>query len=58
MPYKKDRLDKIIFKKIEGFWHPVKQDGSISKIKGHTKQKALNALHAYEAIAHSDKKDQ
>jgi len=56
MPYKKDKSGKIIFKKIDDFWHPVKKNGILSKIKGHTKQKALNALHAYEAIAHSNKK--
>ncbi len=56
MPYKKDKSGKILFKKIEDFWHPVKKDGSISKIKGGTKQKALNALHAYEAISHGAKK--
>lgn len=56
MPYKKDKFDKILLKKIEGFWHPIKKDGSISTIKGSTKQKALNAIYAYEAIAHSTKK--
>ena len=56
MPYKKDKTGKILFKKIEDFWHPIKKGGSLSKIKGSTKQKALNALHAYEAIKHSNKK--
>jgi len=56
MPYKKDKFDKILLKKIEGFWHPIKKDSSVSKIKGSTKQKALNAIYAYEAIAHSTKK--
>jgi len=56
MPYKKDKFGKILFKKIESFWHPVKKDGSISKIKGGTKQKALNAVHTYEAISHSKPK--
>lgn len=56
MPYKKDKLGKVLLKKIAGFWHPVKKDGTLSKIKGRTKQKALNALHAYEAIAHSSKR--
>ncbi len=56
MPYKKNKLGKILLKKIEGFWHPVKKDGTISTIKGGTRQKALNAVHAYEAIAHGAKK--
>ena len=56
MPYKKDKSGKIELKKIDKFWHPVKKDGSISAIKGGTKQKALNALYAYEAIAHTGKR--
>jgi len=56
MPYKKDKFDKILLKKIEGFWHPIKIGGIISTIKGSTKQKVLNAIHAYEAIAHGTKK--
>lgn len=56
MPYKKDGQGKIELQKIAGFWHPIKQNGSISKIKGSTKKKAMNALHAYEAIKHGAKK--
>jgi len=56
MPYQKDKSGKILLKKIGDFWHPVKRDGTISTIKGYTRQKAWNAVHAYEAIAHGAKK--
>lgn len=52
MPYKKDKSGKIKLIKVGNFWHPTKKDGSVSTIKGSTKQKALNAIYAYEAIAH------
>lgn len=55
MPYQKDKSGKIKLRKIDKFWHPVKKDGSISTIKGSTKQKTLNAIYAYEAIAHAKK---
>gem|GEM_PF-7041405 len=56
MPYQKDKTGKIKLRKIGDFWHPVKKDGSVSSIKGSTRQKALNAVHAYEAIAHGARK--
>ena len=55
MPYQKDKSGGIKLRKIDKFWHPIKKNGSISTIKGSTKQKALNAVHAYEAIAHTKK---
>jgi hypothetical protein len=55
MPYQKNKSGKIKMKKKGDFWHPIKKNGSLSHIKGETKQKALNAVHAYEAIAHSKK---
>ena len=56
MPYQKDKSGKVKLKKIGDFWHPVKKDGTISSIKGSTRQKALNAVHTYEAIAHGARK--
>lgn len=56
MPYQKDKLGEIKMRKIGDFWHPIKRDGSVSSIKGSTRQKALNAIYAYEAIAHGAKK--
>ena len=56
MPYQRDKSDKIKLRKIGKFWHPIKKNGSVSTIKGSTKQKALNALYTYEAIAHGAKK--
>jgi len=56
MPYKKDKSGKILMQKIDGFWHPLKEDGTIGKIKGSTKQKAMNAIKAYLAVKYGKRK--
>ena len=56
MPYARDTKEEIKLRKIGKFWHPIKKNGSLSKIKGSSKQKALNALHAYEARHGAKKK--
>lgn len=56
MPYQKDKTGKVKLRKNGNFWHLVKHNGTLSSIKGSTQQKARNALHAYEVIAHGAKK--
>jgi len=56
MPYARDTKGNIKLRKVNDFWRPVKKTGALSKIKGSTKEKALNALHAYEAIRHGANK--